>query len=96
MNDKPDMKYFGGGWERVQPSDDRIESKIIDIHCHIFNRFGTGSDEEYARRSLMFWQYHTRDFTTFWRKEDGKRVEEMLLDYPSDDIYAWENMVRVR
>ena len=88
MNDKPDMKYFGGGWERVQPSDDRIESKIIDIHCHIFKRFGTGSDEEYARRSLMFWQYHTRDFTTFWRKEDGKRVEEMLLDYPSDDIYA--------
>ena len=59
MGDKDNMKFFGGGWELVQPSDDTVESKIIDVHCHIFRRFGTGSGEEYARRTMMFWQYHT-------------------------------------
>ena len=87
MSNDEQMEFFGGGWRVVQPTPEGERSKIIDVHYHIFHRFGAAFGEESARRSLMFWQNHLRDFTTFWRKEDGVPVKERLLDFPSDDIY---------
>ena len=80
------IEFFGGGWRQVDSSEEGERSKVIDVHCHIFRRFGTGSGPESGRLALKLWQYHVRDFTDFWRKSDGTRVNAMLLDFPSDDI----------
>lgn len=82
------VEFFGGGWRYVDAQQEKEQSKIIDVHAHIFRRFGTGAGRESAKLTMKLWQYHLRDFTTFWRKSDGARVEERLLDFPSDDIQA--------
>ena len=79
--------FFGGGWRQVEDVDNGDRTPIIDAHFHIFPRFGTGSGPGNDAFPLKLWQYHLRDFTDFWRKSDGKRVKQKLLDYPSDSIH---------
>jgi len=81
------LEFFGGGWRPVEPEDEE-KSLVIDAHYHIFRRFATGSGEASAALARKLWQYHLRDFTDYWRKSDGVRVNEPLLDFPSDDINA--------
>ena len=81
------MEFFGGGWRPVE-SEQEQKSPIIDAHFHIFRRFATGSGPASAALTRKLWQYHLRDFTDFWRKSDGARVNQPLLDFPSDDINA--------
>jgi predicted TIM-barrel fold metal-dependent hydrolase len=81
------MKFFGGGWRYEAESPSPKRSKVIDAHTHIFPRFGTGSGPESAALTLKLWQYHLRDFTEIWRRSDGARVGEPLLDFPSDSIH---------
>ncbi len=85
MSTERQMEFFGGGWRPVASSEEE-RSPIIDAHFHIFRRFATGSGPASAKLTLKLWQYHVRDFTDFWRKSDGARVKEPLLDFPSDDI----------
>jgi predicted TIM-barrel fold metal-dependent hydrolase len=80
------MTYFGGGWRYEDPARPGPRAKVIDAHCHIFPRFGTGSGPESAELTLRLWQYHLRDFTEIWRRSDGARVSEPLLDFPGDGI----------
>jgi predicted TIM-barrel fold metal-dependent hydrolase len=80
------LEFFGGGWRQVDTTEEGERSKVIDVHSHIFRRFGTGSGPESGRLALKLWQYHVRDFTDFWRKSDGKRINAALLEFPSDDI----------
>ena len=87
MSTNKEMEFTGGGWRPVDDSEDDPGSRIIDAHYHIFPRFATGSGSESAALTLKLWQYHIRDFTDFWRKDNGKRVKARLLDYPSDDIH---------
>ena len=49
----------------------------------------SGAVQDRGNDALPFklWQYHMRDFIEFWRKSDGKRVQQRLLDYPSDNIH---------
>ena len=81
------MEFFGGGWRQAEKADQHQTSPVIDAHYHIFPRFGTGSGPENETLPLQLWQYHIRDFTDFWRKSDGQRVKQPLLDYPSDSIH---------
>ena len=81
------IEFFGGGWRQVEDVDNGDRTPIIDAHFHIFPRFGTGSGPGNDAFPLKLWQYHLRDFTDFWRKSDGKRVKQKLLDYPSDSIH---------
>ena len=81
------MEFFGGGWRPVESAQEE-KSLVIDAHSHIFRRFATGSGAASAALTLKLWQYHLRDFIDFWRKSDGARVNEPLLDFPSDDINA--------
>ncbi|HCN08399.1 MAG TPA: hypothetical protein DIT01_10735 [Lentisphaeria bacterium] len=87
MSTDKKLEFFGAGWRPVENPGEARRSPIIDAHSHIFPRFATGSDPESTALTLKLWQYHVRDFTDFWRKADGKRVKERLLDYPSDDIH---------
>jgi len=81
------MEFFGGGWRQVEDTKSTEPSRIIDAHYHIFPRFESGSVAAEDALPLKLWQYHVRDFTDFWRKSDGKRVQQRLLDYPSDNIH---------
>ena len=87
MTTERKMEFFGGGWRPVESAQEQ-KSPVIDAHSHIFRRFATGSGAASAALTLKLWQYHVRDFTDFWRKQDGARVNEPLLDFPSDDINA--------
>lgn len=87
MSKEKGMEFFGGGWRHVDDSAEDDRSPIIDAHYHIFPRFGTGLGAENDTLPLKLWQYHIRDFTDFWRKSDGKRIQKRLLDYPSDSIH---------
>ena len=87
MTKEKKMEFFGGGWRQVEESTTEERTPIIDAHYHIFRRFGTGSGPEHDTLPLKLWQYHVRDFTDFWRRSDGKRIKEKLLDYPSDSIH---------
>ena len=87
MTTERKMEFFGGGWRPVESAQEE-KSLVIDAHFHIFRRFATGSGAASAALTLKLWQYHVRDFTDFWRKRDGARVNEPLLDFPSDDINA--------
>ena len=60
--------------------------RVIDTHCHLFPRLGRSGGWNPAINTKLY-QYHVRDFMPFWRKDDGARVEEPLLEFPSDDIY---------
>ncbi|MDE0464703.1 MAG: amidohydrolase family protein, partial [Caldilineaceae bacterium] len=91
MTTERKMEFFGGGWRQVDDADAE-KSPVIDAHSHIFRRFATGSGAASAALTLKLWQYHLRDFTDFWRKEDGARVKEPLLDFPSDDINAMPDL----
>lgn len=77
------VEFFGGGWRRVE-RENRL--RVIDTHCHLFPRLGRSKGWDPAINTKLG-QYHVRDFMTFWRKDDGARVEEPLLEFPSDDIY---------
>jgi len=87
MSDEKKIEFFGGGWRQVEEPDTGRRSPIIDAHFHIFRRFGTDSGPQDTSLPLKLWQYHVRDFTDFWRKSDGKRIHQKLLDYPSDSIH---------
>jgi predicted TIM-barrel fold metal-dependent hydrolase len=87
MSTERPMKFFGGGWRYEAEAPSPRGVKVIDAHTHIFPRFGTGSGPESAALTLKLWQYHLRDFTEIWRRSDGARVNEPLLDFPSDSIH---------
>ena len=87
MNKKKGMEFFGGGWRHIDDSSEDEQTAIIDAHCHIFPRFGTGSGAQNDTLPIKLWQYHARDFIDFWRKSDGKHIRKRLLDYPSDSIH---------
>ena len=91
MTTERKLEFFGGGWRQVD-SEEEEKSPVIDAHSHIFRRFATGSGAASAALTLKLWQYHLRDFTDFWRKDDGARVKEPLLDFPSDDINAMPDL----
>ncbi len=81
------MQFFGGGWRFADEPPAAQRTQIIDAHFHIFPRFGTGSGPESARLTMQLWQYHLRDFTEIWRRRDGARMNQRLLDYPSDSLH---------
>jgi predicted TIM-barrel fold metal-dependent hydrolase len=86
MEAERQIEFFGGGWRTVKPTEKESRSQVIDVHTHVFRRLGSGAGLEEEKLSLKLWQYHVRDFTDFWRKKDGIRVTEALLDFPSDSI----------
>ena len=88
MSDDTPLEYFGGGWRRVEAGE---RSRVIDTHCHVFPRLSSSKGWDPAIH-IRLWQNHMRDYTTFWRKEDGVRVDGPLLDYPSDDIYEMPDL----
>ena len=91
MTTERKMEFFGGGWRQVDSAEEE-KSLVIDAHSHIFRRFATGSGAASAALTLKLWQYHRRDFTDFWRKDNGARVKKPLLDFPSDDINAMPDL----
>ena len=57
---------------------------IIDAHCHAFPVVGSG---EHGELTLKFLHYHIRrKHRPLWRKDDNTRVDEPLLDGPTDDL----------
>jgi predicted TIM-barrel fold metal-dependent hydrolase len=82
------MQFFGGGWRYADDGLPEGQSLIIDAHFHIFRRFGVGVGSEDAKLLMRLWQYHFRDFTEIWRRRDGARMNQPLLDFDSDDIDA--------
>ena len=92
MTSEKKMEFFGGGWRPVQSAEGKKPSRIIDAHCHIFPRFGTGSGPKSAELVMKLWQYHLRDYTDFWRKSDGAHVKAKLLDFSSDNINEMPNV----
>jgi predicted TIM-barrel fold metal-dependent hydrolase len=80
------MEFTGGGWKRVEDSDTGKRYKVIDAHSHIFPRLGSQTTGLDPKLRVRFWQYHLRDWLTFWRKRDGQRIEQRLLDFPSNRI----------
>ncbi len=59
---------------------------IIDAHYHIFPPFGSASGGDDPRLNMKLFQYHIRDARRFWRKADGKPVEQPLLEFEGDDM----------
>jgi predicted TIM-barrel fold metal-dependent hydrolase len=82
MTTESTAEYFGTGWRRTESAGVRI----VDTHCHSFPPLGRsrGWDPDVHGRLT---QYHMRDFRDVYRKSDGARLDEAILDYPSDDIY---------
>lgn len=81
-------EFLGGEWRYVDGPREGQRSKIIDAHFHIFPPLGTDSGDQSGELGVKFFQYHLRDYRTFWRKDDGTRVERLLFEYPSDDFHA--------
>ena len=79
-------EWIGARWEArgVRQQKDK-GTKIIDIHCHIFPPLGRSEGWDPQVHTKMA-QYHSRDFSKFWRKSDGAPVDEPLLDFDSDDV----------
>ena len=80
------IEFTGGGWKRVDESGEQVRSRIIDAHSHIFPRLGSQKAGLEPGLRLKFWQFHLRDWLTFWRKKDGVRIEERLLEFGSNNI----------
>jgi predicted TIM-barrel fold metal-dependent hydrolase len=86
MAAKPKMEFTGGGWRAVDESEGKRQSKIIDAHFHIFPKLGSQKAGLEPALRLKFWQFHLRDWLTFWRKKDGLRLEQRLLEFGSNNI----------
>jgi predicted TIM-barrel fold metal-dependent hydrolase len=80
------IEFTGGGWKRVEEPGTPRRSRIIDAHTHIFPRLGSQKEGLEPGLRLKFWQFHLRDWLTFWRKKDGARVEQRLLEFGSNNI----------
>ncbi len=92
MTKEGKMVFTGGGWVIESASQSQKRSKIIDAHYHIFPRLGSqrkGIDPELF---LKFWQIHSRESNSFWRKDDGTRVSEKFLQFES---YKIDDMPKV-
>ena len=77
-------EWVGGEWRRVESGERR--SRVIDAHLHTFPRLGTATGGQSAGLQIRLWQHHLRFYRPYFRRDDGSRVYEPLLDYPSDDI----------
>ena len=82
MSSEQGAEYFGAGWRRAES---KASTRVIDTHCHSFPPLGRSKGWD-PQLSARLFQYHMRDFKDFWRKSDGAKVENTLLDFPSDDI----------
>lgn len=83
MNDKKKLLWTGGGWLLPKESSG---TPIIDAHYHIYPQLGSQLKGIPLAMRLKFWQYHSREWNNFWRKDTGEHVSERLLEFGSHSI----------
>lgn len=76
-------RWTGGGW--VLPGL-AGGAPVIDAHYHIFPRLGSQPRGIPPALRLKFWQYHSREWSDFWRTDTGQHVAERLLEFGSHSI----------
>ncbi|MBM3774595.1 MAG: amidohydrolase [Acidobacteria bacterium] len=86
MAERPKMVFTGGGWTRSEEPAGKRRARVIDAHYHIFPRLGSQKEGLDPAMRLRFWQFHLRDWLVFWRKRDGARIEQRLLEFHSNNI----------
>jgi predicted TIM-barrel fold metal-dependent hydrolase len=60
---------------------------IIDLHGHVFPRFGTDSEGQMAATQLQIIQHHVQFHTQGWRRRrDGRRADHSLMMPGGDSI----------
>ena len=86
MAKEGNMVFTGGSWVIADASKDYKRSKIIDAHYHIFPRLGSQRKGIDPKLRLKFWQFHSREWNNFWRKDDGTHVTEQFLQFESNNL----------
>lgn len=86
MKKESKMVFGGGGWVIEDGSKDAARSPIIDVHYHIFPRLGSHRDGIDPQLRLKLWQYHSREWNNFWRKDNGKHTDQQFLRFDSNNI----------
>ncbi len=80
------VEFFGGGWRDTRSRNNDNNAKIIDAHFHIHPPIGGDPGSEGNKIASKLLQYHVRDYQTFWRRKDDRRVDKPLLDFASDNL----------
>lgn len=80
-----EMVFTGGNWID-QEQGVGGDSPIIDAHYHVFPRLGSQRAGIDPALRLRFWQYHSREWNRFWRKDTGELVTDRLLEFGSNQI----------
>jgi predicted TIM-barrel fold metal-dependent hydrolase len=86
MTQSGNMVFTGGGWVIDHAAKNHKRSKIIDAHYHIFPRLSSQRQGIAPELRLKFWQFHSREYNNFWRKDDGTHVVEPFLQFNSNDL----------
>src|SRR3990172_7441636 len=86
MSTQSNMVFTGAGWVIEDASKEQNGSKIIDAHSHVFPRLGSQRQGIDQQLRLKFWQFHSREWSNFWRKDDGTHVTKHFLQFESDNI----------
>ena len=85
MSDEGKLVFTGGSWV-VEPEKRSRRAKIIDAHTHIFPRLGSQKMGIAPELRLKFWQFHSREFNSWWRVSDGAHVDRRFLEFDSVDL----------
>ena len=84
------MVFTGGGWITADSAEDgdveAVNYPVIDAHYHVFPRLGSQQGGIDPGLRLRLWQYHSREWNQFWRKDDGVLVTDRILEFGSNDI----------
>ena len=88
------MVFTGGGWAASAADVGAADGDgaaaasypVIDAHYHVFPRLGSQREGIDPALRVRFWQYHSREWNQFWRKDDGALVTDRLLEFGSNDI----------
>ena len=84
------MTFTGGGW--VIDVEGEKTAPIIDAHYHIFPRLGSQREGIDPELRLKFWQYHSREWNNFWRKDNGQHTSEQFLQFGTNNIDDMPNV----
>ena len=86
MAQNGNMTFTGGGWVIDDARPDSRRRKIIDAHFHIFPRLGSQPKGLDKKLRLKMWQFHSREWNNFWRKDDGRHVTTQFLQFESNNL----------
>ncbi len=92
MTQHGNMVFTGSGWVTKGTSESHKQIKIIDAHYHIFPRLGSQDKGINPELRLKLWQFHSREYNNFWRKDNGEHSTTQFLRFDSNNLDDMPNV----